>query len=278
MRYFEDVQHVAPSLTPVKTGVSGCRTPFASLVERGGTPCGRSCIDGRERPWESARVLKALLLDLDGTLVDTPRAIVDVAQGTLAALGLPQADPQAIRDTIGLPLPIALAQLIGTGPAGAADAVEIYRVLWRTHVTPRIPELLYPGVREGLQELKRADFRLAVVTGKAQDGADSTVAAAGFEDMMDVVLGYTSVANPKPAPDIAVAALERLGVSPSDALVVGDSTHDLEMARRAGIRSIAVTYGAQPEAVLRTAGPTWVAHSFPEVVRIARSLATLDSP
>jgi len=63
---------------------------------------------------------------------------------------------QGDQDTIGLPLPVALAQLIGTGPIGAADAVEIYRVLWRTHVTPRIPQLLYPGVREGLQELKRA--------------------------------------------------------------------------------------------------------------------------
>ena len=223
-------------------------------------------------------MLKALLLDLDGTLVDTPQAIVDVAQGTLAALGLPAADPQVIRDTIGLPLPVALGQLMGTGPTGAADAVEIYRVLWRTHVTPRIPELLYPGVRDGLRELKRAEIKMAVVTGKAQDGADSTVAAAGFQELMDVVLGYTSVANPKPAPDIALKALELMQLGPAEAVVVGDSTHDLEMAARAGVRSIAVTYGAQPEAVLRTASPTWVAHSFPEVVRIARGLATLGAP
>jgi HAD superfamily hydrolase (TIGR01509 family) len=227
---------------------------------------------------ESAPVLRALLLDLDGTLVDTPQAIVDVAQSTLAALGLPPADPQSIKDTIGLPLPLALGKLIGTGPAGAAEAVEVYRVLWRTHVTPRIPQLLYPGVREGLEELKRADIRLGVVTGKAQDGADSTVNAAGLREIVDVVLGYTSVANPKPAPDIALLALEKLGIEPSAALVVGDSVHDLQMAQRAGIRSIAVTYGAQPESVIRSASPTWVAHSFPEVVRIARELATLDTP
>jgi phosphoglycolate phosphatase len=151
-------------------------------------------------------------------------------------------------------------------------------VLWRTHVTPRIPELLYPGVREGLRELKRAGIKMAVVTGKAQDGADSTVAAAGFQDVMDVVLGYTSVANPKPAPDIALEAMKRLGVTAAEAVVVGDSTHDLEMASRAGVRSIAVTYGAQPDAVLRTTSPTWVANSFPEVVRIAQRLATLGLP
>ena len=223
-------------------------------------------------------MLRALLLDLDGTLVDTPQAIVEVTQSTLAALGLPAADPQRIRDGIGLPLPVALADLIGTGPAGAAEAVEIYRVLWRTHVTPRIPQLLYPGVREGLERLKGADLLLGVVTGKAQEGADLTVSAAGLSDLIDVVLGYTSVPNPKPAPDLAYAALQRLGAPPSAAVLAGDSTLDLEMAGRAGVRSIAVTYGAQPEAALRAAGPTWVAHSFPDVVQIALRLATLEAP
>jgi phosphoglycolate phosphatase len=223
-------------------------------------------------------VLKALLLDLDGTLVDTPQAIVDVAQSTLAALGQPPADPQAIRDTIGLPLPIALGQLLGTGPAGAADAVEIYRVLWRAQVTPRIPQLLYPGVREGIAQLVQNGLRLAVVTGKAQDGADSTVDAAGLRSQVEVVLGYTSVPNPKPAPDIALLALSKLGLGPEDALVVGDTIHDIEMATASGLRSIAVTYGAQSEAQLRPAAPTWVAHSFPEVVRIALGLATLRTP
>ena len=210
---------------------------------------------------------KALLLDLDGTLVDTPQAIVDVAQATLAALGLPPADPQVIRDTIGLPLPLALGTLIGQGPIGASDAVEIYRVLWRAQVTPRIPHLLYPGVREGIAELRRAGVRLAVVTGKAQDGADSTVDAAGLRPFVEVVLGYTSVANPKPAPDLALEAVKRLGEP--EAVVVGDANHDIEMASAAGLRSIGVIYGAQPEAAVRAAGPTWIAHTFPEVVRIA---------
>jgi len=223
-------------------------------------------------------MLRAVLLDLDGTLVDTPQAIVDVTQSTLAALGLPPAEPQRIRDGIGLALPIALAELIGTGPLGAAEAVEIYRTLWRAHVTPRIPQLLYPGVREGLAELKAAGLRLAVVTGKAQEGADATVAAAGFTGVIDVVLGYTSVPNPKPAPDLALRALEELAVAPAAAVLAGDSTLDLEMASRAGVRSIAVTYGAQPEPALRAAAPTWVAHSFQQVVRIALRLATLEAP
>jgi phosphoglycolate phosphatase len=223
-------------------------------------------------------MLKALLLDLDGTLIDTPQAIVEVTQATLHELRLPPADPQAIKDGIGLPLPVALGQLIGKGPAGAAEAVEIYRVLWRSRVTPRIPHLLYPGVREGLSTLRQQGLSLAVVTGKAQDGADSSVRAAGLAELFDVVLGYTSVANPKPAPDLALEALRRMDKPPASAVVVGDATHDLTMAKRAGIRSIAVSYGAQPLAQLRTADPTWVAHSFREVVQIALSLASLEKP
>ncbi len=215
-------------------------------------------------------MLKALLLDLDGTLVDTPQAIVDITQATLAALGRPPAEVQVIKDGIGLPLPLALSGLVGGDPAAA---VEIYRTLWRAQVTPRLAQLVYPGVREGLQEMRDAGLRLAVVTGKAQEGADSTVDGAGLRAFMEVVLGYTSVANPKPAPDLALEAMKRLGLPAAACAVVGDARHDLEMARAAGVRSIAVTWGAQPEAALREA--TWVAHSFAEVVRIARSAARL---
>jgi phosphoglycolate phosphatase len=222
--------------------------------------------------------LKALLFDLDGTLVDTPQAIVDVTQETLAALGRAPADPQQIRDGIGLPLPVALAELLGTGLLGAAEAVEIYRMLWRKQVTPRVPTLVYPGVHQGLEELAALGLRFAVVTGKAQDGADGTVDAAGLRPLIEVALGYTSVPNPKPAPDLALEALRRMRLDARDAAVVGDTTLDLEMATAAGLRSIAVTYGAQPEPALRQASPTWVAHSFAEVVRIARAEAISNPP
>ena len=218
-------------------------------------------------------MLHALLLDLDGTLVDTPQAIVDVTQATLAALGRPPAEPQTIKDGIGLPLPVALAALLGVGPEGASGAVEIYRTFWRAQVTPRLLQLVYPGVLDGLRQLRSEGLRLAVVTGKAQEGADSTVDGAGFRPFIEVVLGYTSVEKPKPAPDLALEAMKRLQLPAAGCAVVGDTHHDLEMARAAGVRSIAVTYGAQPEAALRRAGATWFAQSFAEVVRIARSAA-----
>jgi phosphoglycolate phosphatase len=218
-------------------------------------------------------VLQALLFDLDGTLVDTPQAIVDVTQATLAALGREPAEVQAIRDSIGLPLPECLAQLLGTGPAGASEAVEIYRTLWRSQVTPRIPELVYPGVREGMAQFRGLGLRLGVVTGKAQEGAEATVELAGLREQMEVVLGYTSVARGKPAPDLAVEALRRLSIPPENAIVVGDSELDIQMALSAGVRALAVTYGAQSAEKL--AGASWFAGSFAEVVRIVREEARL---
>ena len=240
-------------------------------------------IEGNERIdadllYVRALLLQALLLDLDGTLIDTPQAIVDIAQATLAALGRDPLPAQQIRDTIGLALPVALGSLLGTGPAGASEAVEIYRVLWRAQVTPRIPHLLYPGVRDGLRCLSRAGLRLAVVTGKAQDGAEATVQAMGMADLFEVVLGYTSVPNPKPAPDLALEALRRLALPAAAALVVGDAHHDLLMANAAGVRAVACTWGAQPEEALLACAPAFVARSFPEVVRIALDLATLPIP
>jgi len=220
-------------------------------------------------------LLDALLLDLDGTLIDTPAAIVEITNATFEELRLPPPDAQVVKNGIGLPLPVALGQLLGKGPAAAGEAVDTYRRLWRARINPRLPHALYPGVREGLQALRDAGLKLAVVTGKAQDGADSNVDMAGLRPFVQVVLGYTSVANPKPAPDIALLAAQRLGVELARAMVVGDASHDLAMARNAGMRSIAVTYGAQPLPALQAERPTFVAHSFGEVVRIALGEARL---
>ena len=81
-----------------------------------------------------------------------------------------------------------------------------------------------------------------------------------------------------PAPDLALLVLRELRLSATDAIVVGDTTHDILMAWGAGIRSIAVTYGAMEEAALRPAEPTWIARSFAEVMRILAPLAILGGP
>ena len=219
-------------------------------------------------------MLKAALLDLDGTLIDTPQAIVEVAQATMGELGRPPVSEVVMRNGIGLPLPVALAEAMGI-PVEHPEverARQIYSRVWRATVSPRLHALLFPGVLDALGELRRANLRLGVVTGKAQEGADLTVDGAGLRPFMEVVLGYNAVKNPKPAPDLALEALRQMDVAPRHAVVVGDSSLDILMAKAAAVRSIAVSCGAQPARTLQAASPDWLVPAFSDAARILLDL------
>jgi len=219
-------------------------------------------------------VLEAVIFDLDGTLVDTPYVIVQTALSALAEKGCKGPTADAIRATIGLPLTVAFSGLLGL-PEHSDDVqgcVAEYRRLWRERVVPRSKEFLYPGVAEGVAELHRSGLRLGVATSKAQAGAIAQLEAAGIAPYFEVVAGYDAVARPKPEPDLALHVLERLGKRADAAVLVGDTTHDLLMARAAGLRAVAVTYGAQSEEMLRGADPPFLARDFREVLSILNSL------
>ena len=220
-------------------------------------------------------MLDAVIFDLDGTLVDTPKVIVATALEALR--GQPRAlpEPQAIRATIGLPLTVAFSGLLGLseGSPEVEEVVQEYRRLWRANVVPRSAELLYAGVAEGVQLLRDLGLRLAVATSKIRSGALAQLEAAGIAQHFRVVAGYDSVERPKPDPQMALYVLRELGSTPESTVMVGDTTHDLLMAHGAGLRAVAVTYGAHDEATLRTESPEWVAKDFPEVVRLLRGLA-----
>ena len=210
-------------------------------------------------------MLRAIVFDLDGTLIDTPAAIVRV---TRLATGRPDADEARVRACIGLPVETLLARVLAADEAGAevAAARERFRDVWQADVVPRLADLVFPGVPAGLAALRAAGLKLGVATGKLQVGADRTVDMAGLRAHLDVVAGHDRVPRPKPHGDLARLVLRELGVAPDDAVVVGDSALDVAMARDAGVRSVAVTYGAQSEDELRAAGPTWLAPSFAAVV------------
>jgi phosphoglycolate phosphatase len=221
-----------------------------------------------------AEVLNAVIFDLDGTLVDTPYVIVQTALAALEERGCAGPTAEAIRATIGLPLTIAFSGLLGLPEAhgNVQGCVAGYRRLWRERVVPRSKEFLYPGVAEGIAQLHQSGLRLGVATSKAQAGAVAQLEAAGIAQYFEAIAGYDAVSRPKPEPDLALHVLGKLGVAPEAAVLVGDTTHDLLMARAAGLRAIAVTYGAQGEATLRAEHPPFVAHDFAGVLAILKSL------
>ncbi|MFE0581323.1 HAD family hydrolase [Streptomyces sp. NPDC058874] len=220
------------------------------------------------RPLSASR--PAALFDLDGTLVDTPRGIVESFTAVFAALGTaPAPAPAEIRATIGLPLEQAFAKLLGVAPddARVAEGVRRYQEAFREIVLPRAVELLFPGVPDGLAALRDRGLALAVATSKFYASADALLRAAGIRDLFEVVLGADQVERPKPHPDSGHRVLRELGGIPAErAVMVGDTTHDLLMAQACGMRSIAVTYGIHGPAELSTAEPTWLADTFDDAV------------
>jgi phosphoglycolate phosphatase len=216
----------------------------------------------------------AVLFDLDGTLVDTPSAIVAAFTAAFEAMGVGDVPgARRIRATIGLPLELAVSELLGV-PAddkAVAEGVTRYRTLFTELIVPRAAELLFPGVAEGLTTLRDNGFALAVATSKFQASADALLTAAGIHDRFAIVVGADRVSNPKPHPEMGELILRELGVPARRATMVGDTTHDLLMARAAGMRSVAVTYGVHAPAELRSADPTWLADSFADVLTCVQS-------
>lgn len=215
----------------------------------------------------------AAVFDLDGTLVDTPRGIVETFAAALAAMNAPAPDLTAVRATIGIPLERAFGLLLGVPPDDPAvpQAVGLYQSLFRELVLPRARTLVYPGVADGLTALRTQGVALAVATSKHYASADALLRAAGLRDRFDVVVGADQVTRPKPDPEMGRLVARRLAIPPERAVMVGDTTHDLLMARAAGMRSVAVTYGVHSVPELASSGPTWFADTFDEVVACIRS-------
>lgn len=216
----------------------------------------------------SRPVNRAVIFDLDGTLVDTPRGIVTTFAAVFAQLDLPTVDSGSIRGTIGLPLPAAFAKVLGVSEDEpvVATCVELYQSTFRKIVLPMASQLVFPGVFDGLSSLREDGFLLAVATSKYIRNAEAVLVAAGIREEFSVVVGADQVSRPKPDPESGFVVLQRLGVSAANAVMVGDTTHDVLMAHGAGMSSIGVTYGVHSVEQLLSANPTWLVDSFAGVV------------
>ena len=215
-----------------------------------------------------------IIFDLDGTLIDTPRGIVETFTAALKSMGVAFIDAEAIKATIGLPLGKAFGHLLGV--SGDDDqinlAIKQYQALFKEIVLPKAKELIFPGVEEGLATLKSQDFTLAVATSKVYMSAEALLKAAGLWDYFDLVVGADHVVQPKPHPEMGYLVMSKLGVLADHSVMVGDTTHDILMAKGAGMRSIAVTYGIHDVQTLQTAEPTWIRDTFADVLNCIDSM------
>lgn len=219
---------------------------------------------------------RLLIFDWDGTLMDSIGRIVESVCAAAASCNLPVLDEVAIKGIIGLSLPEAIAALY-PDLADAAVAAA-FRDAYVAHylVLDAEPAALYPGVIEGLQRFREQGHQLAVATGKGRQGLDRVLASQGLTGFFDVTRCADETAS-KPHPQMIQEILAHCEVRPEQALMVGDSVFDLEMAGRAGVDSVAVGYGAQAFDVLQACSPRLAINDFSELGLWLRSVATAEA-
>jgi phosphoglycolate phosphatase len=193
-----------------------------------------------------------IVFDWDGTLIDSTGLIAHCIRTAAAELGLAVPDEQAAKHIIGLGLNDAT---MGLFPELAHAERMRFAERFRYHYVVRDHEApLYEGVDELLQFLRLQDRFLAIATGKPRAGLDRALDRTGLKDMFD----FTRCADegfPKPNPDMLERLMDFCGVTPDCVLMIGDTTHDIQLARNARTDVVAVEYGAHPAAYLRDHAP-----------------------
>jgi len=180
-------------------------------------------------------------------------SIVGCTQAVIAELGLGEADETTIRGTVGLGLRETLDTLVPGCDEALYDVVlECYRRHWVA--TFRDRPLLFPGVRGMLGELAQAGYLLAVATGKSRRGLEHALEQTGLSGLFHATRTVDEAFS-KPHPKMLLDILDELGVAPRSAVMIGDTTWDLEMARSAGTASIGVCTGSHGREELQRFGP-----------------------
>jgi len=209
------------------------------------------------------RCFDLLVFDWDGTIVDSAGHIVASLQAACQDLGLAVPSNERARYIIGLGLTDAMAYLLPELPA--AD-YPMLAERYRYHFLAGDAGLtLFDGVRPGIAGLHANGFLLAVATGKSRRGLDRALEESGLRPYFHLSR-CADEGFPKPHPDMLLHLMNTLGVEPARTLMIGDTSHDLEMARGAGVTALAVTYGAHEEPHLQSYAPAACVHSFPALL------------
>jgi phosphoglycolate phosphatase len=203
-----------------------------------------------------------IVFDWDGTLMDSTEVIATSIQRACADLGLAIPSLEQASHVIGLGLADALQH---AAPDLTAERIPEMVERYRFHYLSRDAHLvLFPQVVDMLRELRGRGKRLAVATGKTRIGLDRSMAQTGLTHHFDATR-TADESHPKPDPQMLYDLTSMLCVDLGKTLMVGDTTHDLLMARQAGAHGVAMTHGAHDRAVLDGFGPDAMVDSIPQL-------------
>ena len=198
-------------------------------------------------------MIKAVLFDLDGTLLNTLDDLAASVSHAMREMGLEPVTRDEVRRFVGNGARALCEKCLGEG-AAEAD-VDRLQTLFQAHYKDHLHDVTapYPGVMALLEKLRARGLRRGVVSNKFS-AATRAVCDLYFGDLVEVVVGEEPGVRKKPAPDTLLAAMARLGVSPDECAMVGDSPQDILAAKAAGCLAVGVTWGFRSRAQLEEAG------------------------
>ena len=175
-------------------------------------------------------MIKYLVFDFDGTLADSTEGILQTTRATFARMGLPMPEDADVRQGIGLPLKGAL-RTAGVPENRLDEGADIYHEVFYEVAPKHI--VLFPGVKEALEKLASRGYRMSIATSRSEQSLVMLLGEHGISQYFEVLGSVGCVENPKPAPDIVLWVLGRMGATPDQTLVIGDTVYDVQMGKSA---------------------------------------------
>lgn len=207
--------------------------------------------------------ITTLLFDFDGTLLDTNELIIQTFEHVLEKYYPGKYDRKDILPFLG---PTLLETFSLVDPDRTEELIQEYRT-WNKRMHDEL-SIEFDGVSETLNLLKAAGMRMAVVSTKKNDMVMRGIGLLDVEGVFEVVIGLDDVTNPKPDPEPILLALERLGASKDESLMIGDNYHDIVGGKNAGVRTAGVAWSAKGESFLQTFHPDYMLHHISDLLKI----------
>jgi phosphoglycolate phosphatase len=220
---------------------------------------------------------KMVLIDVDGTLVDSVPDLAYCVDEMMDRLDMPRRGEAAVRQWVGngverLARRALINQLDGEPDEALFEkAMPIFMELYAENTSKR--SCLYPGVEEGLAYLKQAGFRLGCVTNKAEQFTVPLLTDLGVIENFEIVVSGDTLPRKKPDPMPLLHAAEQLGVAPAESMMLGDSMSDVKAARAAGFQIVCMSYGYNHGVDIHESNPDAVIDSMAELKGLLEAAA-----
>lgn len=218
--------------------------------------------------------LKLVVFDWDGTLMDSIDHIVNSMQNAIGDIGLEQRDVATIRNIIGLGMHEAIIALY---PQCEHDERMKFIESYRDHFFSNSHNSdFYPGARELIESLREQDYLLAVATSKGRNGLDRAFKNYGLADTFHASRCADETKS-KPDPKMLNEILKQLNIEPHEAVMIGDTAYDMEMARNAHVHRVAACYGVHSREKLMPYNPLAFLDSIAELGEVLATIQTVTS-